>query len=176
MPEFKKHLIRDSIIFAILIGLFVAFFYLFRLNIDHTIANIAGLKNQKSFFSQSAQDLSVLIKEWEIAREYKEEVAALVPTKDSLVALSKDFQAIAKTYDVSLDFSFGTETNPQSQGLGSITFSAVAGGTVQDVLDFFEGIENKYYAMRIEAVDITASNKGESSRVAFNGKMFFVTK
>jgi len=176
MPEFKKHLFRDSVVSLILVGLFVAFFYLFRLNIDHTIENIAGLKNQKSFFSQSAQDLSVLIGEWEIAKVYKDEVAALVPTKDSLVALSKDFQAIAKTYDVSLDFSFGTETNAQSQGLGSITFSAVASGAIQDVLDFFEGIENKYYAMRIEAVDITASNRGESSRVAFNGKMFFVAR
>lgn len=175
MPEFKKHLIRNIILCVVLIGLFITFSYLFRLNVDHTIANILDLKEKKNFFSQSAQELSVLIEEWEAAKPYQNQVASLVPQKDSLVALSKDFQALAKKNDVTLDFSFGTETNPQSKGLGSISFTAVASGSVEEIFNFFQDIETTYYALKIGSVDLTASQEGKNARASFSGQIFFVT-
>jgi len=173
MDSFKKQLIRDSVILGVLIVLFFVFSYLFRLNIEHKVSIISDLKNQKAILSQSSQNLSLLIKDWDIAKNYKDAVRELVPRKDELVALSKDLQVVAARNNVTLDFSFGKESNPPGgTSLGSIGFNASVRGSAQNIITFLEDLENTYYAMKIGSVEIVESGGG--SQASLSGQMFFV--
>lgn len=173
MDDFKKYLIRNGIAVGVIIVVFITFFVLFRLNIDRQLEVITHLKSQKAVVAQSAENLAILIKDWEIVKQWKDQVRKLVPQKDALVLLSKNFQDIAKLRSVSLNFSFGGETNPASQdSLGSVSFTAVAEGKRENLLQFFEDLENKYYSLKIRVLDITS--QGTFDRAFFTGDVFFV--
>ena len=145
MSEFKKTLIKNGIVLLAIVAVLSAFLVLFKLNINHQVQIIRDLQSRKHSLSQSAENLSLLIKDWEVAKNYKEKISLLVPSKDNLVALAKDFQKVAEEKKVRLSFNFGKESNPQSsQVLGSVGFTAVIEGSSSNVLQFLEEIESQY--------------------------------
>jgi len=177
VQEFKKHVLVELAIIGGIVVVFGGFSYLFRLNIEKKADVVTMLQTKKTLLSGSIQNLSQLVNDWNTARRYTRAVEKLVPQKDQLVALSKDFIEIARANGIALNFSFGTEQNPEgNQQLGSIGFSATAAGSLANILSFFEALESKYYAMQISAIEVTANQEGGRHTAIFGGKVFFVTQ
>lgn len=171
--DYKKNLFINIGIILAAIAVFVSFFILLRLNILHQVEIINDIKSKRAFVSESAENLSSLIKDWAIVKNYSQRVSLLVPSKDDLVTLSKDMNAIARQDNVSLSFSFGAESNPTGAGtFGSIAFSATADGSMDQILSFLKDVENKYYALKVNILELNHPS-AELVRVSLNGQIFY---
>lgn len=174
MSNFKKQLIKEGVYVGIVLVIFSVFFILFRLNIIHQTEIISGFKNKKNAVSNSINELSFLVKDWEIAKKYKKEITQLVPKKDNLVLLPKELQAIAKGSGVNLSFSFVQEGAPQSSGnLNSISFNALVNGDMEKILNFFSEVEKNYFSIKISNFDLLGPGQENNARVTFNGSVYF---
>ncbi|MFA6135962.1 MAG: hypothetical protein WC705_01220 [Candidatus Paceibacterota bacterium] len=175
LSPFKKSILINISILTVSVIVLVVFLYLFNLNIVKTVGTINQLKLDKDLVSQSSSNLSLLIKDWEVARKYKNEVLSLVPSKDNLVAFSKDLQKVAQGKNVVLNFSFGSENNPgTSKDIGSINFNGTVEGQINDIIHFFETLEESYYSLKIGIMDFSKSFDSNSQRANFSGQVFFI--
>ncbi|BCX16293.1 MAG: hypothetical protein KatS3mg098_522 [Candidatus Parcubacteria bacterium] len=173
MLDFKKTLIKNLVAVGVAVVIFLIFFFLFRLDINHQVEVIQDLQGRKTALSQSAENLSLLIKEWETAKKYKERVNLLIPPKDKLVSLSNDFQKIAQEKNVNLSFNFGKEADlPSAKGLGSVSFVASLEGSFSGILAFLKEIEEKYYSLKISSFDLMDGG-ADRLRININGQVFF---
>jgi hypothetical protein len=174
--DYKKSFYINIGVILTVVALFVLFFILLRLNILREASIISDIKLKKAFVSESAENLSSLVKDWAIVKNYSQQVSLLVPSKDDLVALSKDINAIARQDNVSLSFNFGSESNPTGAGaLGSISFTATADGSMANVLAFLKDIENKYYALKANVLELSRPSSG-LTRLSLNGQIFYEVK
>lgn len=174
MGNYKKTLIREAVIILSIIGVVILFVILIKLNIIHQQEILTTLRSQKVLLSQSAENLGLLKKDWEIAGQYNDKISSLVPTKDSLVLLQKDFQQLALDSGVTLNFTFGTEKNSTTDDLGYIGFSATADGSKENVVNFLKKIEEKFYSLKIDIIDISIQSNN-LIRVLMKGQIFFQT-
>ncbi len=174
MGNYKKTLLREIVITFSVIGVVILFVILIKLNIIHQQKILTTLRSQKVLLSQSAENLGLLKKDWEIASQYNDKVSSLVPIKDNLVLLQKDFQQLALDSGVTLNFSFGTEKNSTADELGYISFSATADGSKENVVSFLKKIEEKFYSLKIDIVDISTQSNN-LVRVLMKGQIFFQT-
>lgn len=176
MKPFQKQLTVQAIIAGVAVVLFAVFFLLLRANIQHQGDIIESLKERRVTLSSASENLSLLLKDWDQAKLYRDDVNNLVPDKDSLVALSRDFQSLASSRDVSLTFSFGKEQNPSGAGsLGSIEFTSTLTGSANNVLAFLEAVEQEYYSMRIDNLDFSRNTgSGGDTKVFMKGIIFFI--
>lgn len=173
MSDFRKSLYINIGIIAIVTAVFTGFFILLSLNIGHQTNIIDDIKSRRTNISQLSDNLSSLVKEWALAKDYDQQVESLVPSKDSLVTFSKNINAIAQKDGVSLSFSFGNETDPTSAGtLGSIGLSAVIDGPVSNIVKFLTDLENKYYSLEINTLEMTSPSAAIAS-LSINGQLFF---
>ena len=174
MINFKKQLIREGVFALVAVIIFSAFLTLFNLNIKNQVGIINSFKSQRSVLSRSISELSLLIKDWETARNYKDKVAQLVPQKDSLVLVPNELKNLAKSSGLVLGFSFGPETNVQREGdLGSISFTASVEGPIESIANFFSDMESRYYSIKIESFDLSKSIQDKNVRVMFKGSFYF---
>ncbi len=172
---FKKQLVKQLILVGVVVALFVTFFWLFRVNIAHKLTSIKALTSQRALLSSSAENLSMLIKDWEIARLHRGAVDDMVPHKDDLVALSKDMEAIAKESGISLSFGFQEEENPkQVGGLGLIGFVATLDGSASKIIAFLQRMEDEYFSMKIDVLDFSLHEGTGSTKVFMRGEIFFI--
>lgn len=172
MGNYKKTLIKEVIIILSTIGVSILFIILIKLNIIHQQEILTKLRSQRVLLSQSAENLGLLKKDWEIASQYSNKISSLVPTKDNLVLLQKDFQQLALDSGVTLNFSFGTEKNSTQDDLGYISFSATADGSNDNVINFLKRIEEKFYSLKVDVIDISTQSNG-LIRVLMKGQVFF---
>ena len=177
MPEFKKNILRNGGIVGIIIVLFATFFLLFRANISHQLEIIKELAQRRDTYSHSSEGLAVLIKDWDVAQQYKDRLQILVPKKDDIVLLSKELQARAQKDGVSIVFSFNAESEtklPQGD-IGSIGFTATIEGAIKNILSFLNEVEESYYALQIQTFDLSTgiTNNASLSRFFVTGKVFF---
>jgi hypothetical protein len=172
MHDFKEQLIRNLIILAGAILLFVIFFYLIRLNIIHESDAINSLRSKKMSLLNTTEELSYLVKEQQVAQKYQTSVSDLIPTRDNLVILSKDLQKLAKSRNLIFDFNYGKERDAQAQGLNSISFSFSLEGSIGTINEFLKDIESKYFSIKISNLNIESSDKF-GNKVSVSGDILF---
>lgn len=171
--DFKKNLYTNIGAIVAIVAVFVLFSILLRLNINHQISVINDIKTKRGFVSDSSSNLSLLVKQWNFVKDYVQQVSSLVPSKDSLVTFSKDINAIAQKKGVSLTFNFGTESGAATSGtLGSISFSATADGSANNLLAFLQDVENKYYSLKINVLEMSKQSD-IISRLSIGGQVFY---
>lgn len=162
MSNFKKSVLRNSIVIGAVVVVCGVFFFLFRANITHQLSIINDLSKRRAMYLESSQGLATLIRQWGQVQQYTSQVEKLVPKKDEIVLLSKELQALAQKKNVSLTFSFNSDSSVTSgeRGVNFIGFSATFEGKFSDILSLIQTIERTYYALRIQSFDITAVGSG----------------
>ncbi len=174
--DFKKSLYVNLGILAAIILVFVSFSYLLRMSVDHQVSVIQDINSKKSFVSDSSNNLSILIKQWNFVRNYVQQISLMVPSKDNLVNFQRDLNDISQRDGVSLTFSFGSETPSSGAGnLGSIGFSSVINGTQQGILNFIQDVENKYYSLKISSLEMVKTSD-TLSKLSITGQVFYSGK
>lgn len=170
--DYKKALTRELIILGVVIAIFVTFFVLFRANINKEAESIANLQSQRSLLIQSTEGLSILKKQWDEARLYKDDVFLLVPSRDDLVTYNNRLKELAASDDVVFTFSFGNE-EPGTGSLDLIAFSATAEGRPGQLISFMEHLEEQFFSIRIDSLDMRNQERSDAMRLSFNGYVYF---
>lgn len=174
MPDFKKKLIRNFAIIGAAALVFGIFFYLLRANISKQLAQINELGVRRSNYSVSTAGLSMLKRDGDLARSYKDQINAIVPTKDGLVAFSKRLQDAAKSHAVALSFTFGNDIPAQQTGtLRALAFSATLEGDSRSVLAALKDFEENYYALKTATFDLTTDARSNTVRLFLTGSVFY---
>ncbi|GEM_PF-4406478 len=171
--DYKKALTRELIILGVVIIIFVTFFILFRANINKEAESIATLQSQRSLLIQSTEGLSILKKQWDQARLYKDDVFLLVPSKDDLVEYNNRLKEVAAGDDVVFTFSFGNEEPGAGGGLNLIAFSATAEGRPSQLISFMKHLEEQFFSIRIDSLDMRNQERSDVMRLSFNGYVYF---
>lgn len=176
LTDYKKSLFLNIGTTLGALAVFIAFFILLRMNISHQVDVVTDIRSKREYVAQSADDLASLVKNAPIASNYMSQLASLVPTHDYLISsFSGDIKAIAQKDNVSLSFTFGTESPAASGQLGSISFSATISGSMDSILGFISEIESRYYAIKITTLDINR-NSDSNSNMSIGGQVFFESK
>lgn len=171
--DFKKNLYINIGAIIAIVAVFVLFSVLLRMNVDHQISIINDIKTKKGFVSDSSSNLSLLVKQWNFVKDYSQQVSLLVPSKDDMVTFSKDVNSIAQRDGVSLTFNFGIENTASGAGsLGSISFSAIANGPINNILTFMQDVENKYYSLKINVLEMTKQSD-TTAKLSISGQVFY---
>lgn len=171
--DYKKALIREIIIIALILAVFLVFFFLLRANIENESKTIGTLQEQRSLLIESTQGLSILKGQWDEARLYRDEVALLIPQRDDLVMFNNKLTELAAGDNVSFSFSFGNEDPGGSNGLGLIAFSATAEGNVEQLLSFLENLEDQFFSIRIDTLDVRDQERSDTLRLTMGGYVYF---
>lgn len=102
---------------------------------------------------------------------YLSALYALVPEKDQLINLSKDFHTLAAQSRLTSSFMFVGETPPSDGKLGSVGFRINLRGTLEDFFTFTEKFEKFHYLSLISNFSIA---RGETaSDMLAQGNVYF---
>jgi hypothetical protein len=170
--EFKKKLITQLVIFAVIIGVVVVFVVLFELNISNQTDALVASKKQRVALYNSSQNFSQLSQEAKEARGYEVAVSGLVPTENQVLLVQKNLQDLGASQGVAVNITFGQETAPDASGMRSISFTATAEGPSVSVFNFLRMSQAQYPYIDITALDVTTQN----NRASFSGIMLFAGK
>jgi hypothetical protein len=168
--EFKKKLIVQLTVGAVILGVVGAFVVLFEMNISNQADALVRLKEQRALLYNSSQNIAQLVQGAKQAREYETAISALVPTKDQVLLTQKNLQDLGTSQGVAVNISFDQESVADDLGMKSIPFTATAEGSFSNILNFLRALEKKYPYIGLTSIDVTTQN----SRVTFLGKMLFV--
>lgn len=167
--EFKKKLIIQLVIAAVIVGVVAVFVVLFELTISKQVDALVSSKKQRAVLYDSSQNLAQLLQDAKTARGYETAVSQLVPTQNQVLMVQKNLQDLGSSQGVSVNITFGQETASDASGMQSISFTATAEGPSSGVLNFLRMLQAQYPYITIAALDMTTQN----NRVLFSGTMLF---
>lgn len=175
LRSFKQRLIFQIVLIVLVLAVFITFLLLFRANINHQLSIIEDIKSEIFQSSNSVENLSMLIGDWKVVKDYRDAIGSLVPHKDDFVSLPKDIEVMANANNVSTSFSFESE-DPSSKNkeLKSIGFTLNIRGESNDVISFLEKIENKYHSINISILDYSFDRANGNAKIFAKGILFYV--
>ncbi|HXF44396.1 MAG TPA: type 4a pilus biogenesis protein PilO [Candidatus Paceibacterota bacterium] len=145
---------------------------LFGLNIKNSTAKIVTTREELALRTVSLQSLAALRADYtNKAKAYLNVLHNIVPKKDELIDLSKDFQAIASAGGLDYGFTFVGETAPSASELGSVKFNLKLGGDIMKLLTFLKDIQNFRYLVSVDSVLIFREESAMKMNVT--GSVYF---
>ncbi len=97
---------------------------------------------------------------------------AIVPEKDQLINLSKDFQTLAAQARLTSSFAFVGEVPPSDGKLGAVGFRINLHGALEDFFTFVEKFEKFHYLSLISSFAITRGGERAGDMLA-QGNVYF---
>ncbi|MEK7629774.1 MAG: hypothetical protein AAB432_00110 [Patescibacteria group bacterium] len=167
----RKILIEISIASAVIIALFVGIF-LFVSNIQSNTDKIIDLRNTLTQKSLSLERFTILNKQYtDKAKNYLTSLQNVVPTRDKLINISKDFQNITVSTGLNYGFTLGNEAPATNENLGSIGFQLNLGGDLWKLVDFLPQLPRFHYLTMID--NLTLGGRDSSEQMNITGRVFF---
>lgn len=168
---FKKILVDNWISFSVIAFLIFGIIF-FGFNISRFAEKLTKGRQDLAQRSASLQSLASLRTDYtDTAEAYLNVLHNVVPLKDELIDVSKDFQAIAAAGNLEYGFTFIGETPATADTLGFVKFNLALGGPLNELLNFVKSLENFRYLVNFE--NIAVSKNLETTRMAINGSVFF---
>ncbi|MBI4034005.1 MAG: type 4a pilus biogenesis protein PilO [Candidatus Brennerbacteria bacterium] len=172
MDSFHKRItVQLSVSLAIIAALILGI-SLFGFQINKLSAKIAATRQELNERSAALQSLASLRSDYASkGQPYLNVLRNVVPQKDELIDLPKDFQAIAQEDGLEYGFTFLGEAPASAAALGSVKFSLSLGGGLTGLLSFLENMENFRYLVNLE--DVSVSRGLEGMKMGIRGSVFF---
>ncbi len=172
MKTFHKKLVTELTISLVAIGVISIGLLFFGFNISKFSKKVVTVRQELVERSASLQSLAVLRSEYSSKGEpYLNVLHNIIPLKDELIDLSKDFQSLAAKERIDYGFTFIGETPATSNSLGSVRFNLSLGGSLDKLISFIENLQNFRYLVNLENISI---NKGELQMgMNVKGSVFF---
>lgn len=172
--HFKRELV---ISFSIIGGSIIVFgIVLYFLSKDLT-SRANKLTVDRLFISQRAATIAALASlktDAPKADMYLQAMSKFLVSQDQLFDFPRWLDGIARSRQVGMNFSFqGSQTPPQGDMPGFISFSLDLSGELSNLVDFLKDIEFKStrFLVAIDNFDLRRSDSGY--RILANGKVFF---
>lgn len=171
MNSFHRRIAIQLFVSLAIVAVLVSGIFLFGFQIDKLSGEIAVNRHELNTRSSALSTLASLRSEYaNKGQPYLNVLYNVIPSKDELIDLSKDFQVIAQEGGLDYGFTFLGET-PPTDGLGSVRFNLSVGGTLNGFLDFLENMENFRYLVSLEGVSVSRGLDG--MRMDIRGSVFY---
>jgi len=154
--EFKKQRQKQFIIYGSLTLLFLASSIFFILQVNSLSQKINEIKAKTLSIQQALDVFSILTNEQQQAQKYLERLTKIFPNKDSLINLATIIRDKSLTYNLSENFSFGSEF--QGEEIKDVGFNLALSGSLDNFLKFLQDIEKLPFFIEFSAIDINNVN------------------
>ncbi|MFH1162218.1 MAG: hypothetical protein V1696_03015 [Candidatus Jorgensenbacteria bacterium] len=105
------------------------------------------------------------------AKRYLEALHSMIPVKDQLINLARDFQVLSAQAHLTSSFTFLGETPAAGGGLGSLTFRLNLRGKLNDLFSFAEQFEKFRYLSLLSSFSV--SRGVEESGMITQGSVYY---
>jgi Tfp pilus assembly protein PilO len=172
MNPFHKRIAVNLSIALGIIAVLVLGVVIFGFRINSLSEKIAATRHELNERSTALSSLASLRSEYSTkGQPYLNVLYNVIPQKDELIDLSKDFQAIAQENGLNYGFIFLGENPPSGGTLGSVNFSLSLGGELADLLSFLKNLENFRYLISLDNVSI--AREPDLMRMNIRGSVFY---
>ena len=172
MKAFHKRLVTELAISLIIIGAMALGLLFFGFNIIKFSKKIVSTRQELYDRSVSIESLATLRSDYTArAKNYLNVLYNVVPLKDELIDLSKDFSSLASGEKLEYGFTFVGESPATSVDLGSVEFNLTLGGTLERLLSFVENLQNFRYLINLDSLSLVGG--AEQMKMSVRGKVFF---
>lgn len=173
MSAFYKKLLIEIGITAGVVAVLGIFILFFSKNINSKTTEIEATRTELGNWVSSVQSLAFVRSEYTgKARDYINVLQSVLPTKDELIDLKKDFQFIAAGEDLNLRFSFIGEEQTGSEKLGAIGIQLGLDGQMSSVLNFIKKLDSFKYLVSIDSINTMEKENG-SIEANVRAKVYF---
>lgn len=142
-----------------------------RLDMTRRAETIAGLRQMIASRTESVQTLASLRADAEQARIYSSVLGNILPSRDQLISFPKEFELIAKKYNVRLAAAFGAETAASGGEPGAIDFSFQMKGAYADIVAFLGAAETSRYILAWTSFEFLKDKASDYNATVF-GRVF----
>ncbi len=172
MQEFKKKLFTNIGTTAGIVVIFIIGILVCGSRISANSEKIVTARKEVSDWNASVQSYSAVRSQYTgKAKEYSEILQEIIPEKDELINLRKDFQYLASSEKLEMSFSFLGEQSTNAPQLGSVGIGLTIQGSLETVGSFLKKLEEFRYLMGVES--LTFDNREEKSNVSIRGRVYF---
>jgi len=172
MEVFKKKLLLNIGITVGVVVIFTIGILIFSSRISANSEKIISTRKEVSDWNISVQSYSAVRSQYTgKAKEYSEILERVIPQKDELINLKKDFQYLASSEKLEISFAFLGEQGTNAPQLGSVGVSITIQGSMEMVASFLEKLESFRYLMGVES--LTFDNREGKSNASIRGRIFF---
>lgn len=156
---------------AAILAALLALTFLLRFDIARRVIAIEELRAGLASRARSVETLAALRESAERARMYTSVLGNILPTRDQLIGFPKEFELIAKKFDVRLAAAFGSETPASATEPGAIEFSFSVRGTYANIVVFLAAAEKSRYIIAWSAFEFL-KEKGDMYTATAAGRVF----
>jgi hypothetical protein len=177
MNNFRKKLIVELSITFVVVGALIGGIAFFGINLSNYADEIVRLRSDLAGKSASLRSLSFLKADYGKAKDDLNVLYSVVPQKDRLINLSKEFQFLVPQSNANqgsrmdYGFTFVEETAATDQNLGFIRFRLNLSGEFDRLIKFVQTLQNFRYLTAVDSLSINRENL--QGRMVVNGRVFF---
>lgn len=174
MNEFKKKLLVElgiggGIILVAVVGLLILGSY-----IGNVSTRIASERGELLERSASVGSLASLRETWRTRAEaYLNVLRNVVPEKDALINVSRDFQSLSSQTRTEYAFGFLGESANEGGGIGALSFRLTLRGDLTNIFSFLEKFAAFPYLSTIDSFNIERKGSESRSELISQGRIFF---
>lgn len=172
-PFRKKLLIRLAVGGGVIVAL-AATLLILGSYIGNASGRIAAARVELLERAASVRSLAVLRETWRSrAQGHLNVLYNVVPEKDALIGVSKDFQSLASQTRTEYSFGFLGEAGGSEGGISALGFRLTLRGDMANIFSFIEKFAGFPYLSNID--NFTIERKGPESRseLLAQGRIFF---
>lgn len=172
MSQLQKNLLKEvGIALAIILPLLVGVFF-FSSQIERFGSEISAARRDLFSRATALGELASLREDYNNkAKRGLESLYAVIPVKDQLINLARDFQSISSQTQLSSSFSFAGETPPAGGALGHLSFSLDLRGKLENFFAFVAKFERFRYLSLLTSFSI--SRGVETSEMMTRGNVYY---
>ncbi|MFH0806401.1 MAG: hypothetical protein V1885_01615 [Candidatus Brennerbacteria bacterium] len=174
MDPFRKKLLLElgvggGIIVVLAISLIIMGIY-----IGNASERISSSRAALLERSASVGSFSLLREAWRTKAEgYLSVLRNVVPEKDTLINVSRDFQSLASQTRTEYSFGFIGETGESEGGIGALSFRLTLRGDLANLFTFIEKFAAFPFLSTIDSFNIERNGPATRSELLAQGRIFF---
>lgn len=170
--DFKKKLGIELGITLVLVAGLVAGILFFASRLSASAEEIRGVRAELALRSKSLNAVAALRSEYDMkAKDRLIKLLSLVPVKDQLINLTKEFQILSSKDNLQSTFTFVGETPATDVGLGKVSFRLSTEGDFETLTKFITTLQNFHYLSSFDSFSLLRGT--ENSVLGTHGSIFF---
>lgn len=174
MNEFKKKILVELGIGGGIIAVLAVALVFLGLYLRNASERIAAQRATLLERSAAVGSLATLRETWRTkAQGYLNVLRNVVPEKDALINVSRDFQSLAAQTRTEYSFGFLGETERGARGIGSLAFRLTLRGDLENLFSFMDRFETFPFLSTIDSFSIERKGPGLRSELLAQGRLFF---
>jgi Tfp pilus assembly protein PilO len=174
MDQFRKKLIIELSVVGGIVAVLAVVFLLLGFYIGTASERIVAARTELLERSASVGSLANLRETWRTKAEgYLTVLRRVIPAKDTLINVSRDFQSLASQTRTEYSFSFLGETREEGEGIGTLGFRLTLRGDLVNIFSFVDKFAKFPYLSTIDNFTIERKGPGARSELLAQGRIFF---